>query len=415
MIFFKDKSQAALSAYEGGEVQPEPRQNLLVLRVPSALRRVEAAHWVLDLPASASELCVDESQDLLIYVLDCKFYVRVLSTGAVHPLVEHAGFFSLWKNGSRRCDVSDLTVCGDYIAAGTRVYFISAWNWKTGELISEKKSEAHFSSFSFLDEHHILYAASKEDSIYVYDLRRRVTNRHPQKERLRETDMRPVRFQLPLPPIHHATMSRYIQICRNALPTGNAQPSGGRIVDGAPPFYADTRERLVVLRVTTSPIDRGEERLELHVPARVLLDHTATVGGQSRREDDDRDGEALIVPWFAWCRAVRVTPPRRLPYGFRAQMVAYGMRAVSNPPDWDEGVVYVDSYLPRERRREAGTGAKAEAEMSGGAVGSRQAVRLPRDIESKADLFSVLCEDALLCYKLDSSLTIITHAYWYTV
>jgi len=67
MIFSKDKSQATL-AYEG-EVRPEPRQDLLVLRVPSALRRVEAAHWVLDLPARPSELCVDESQDLLIYVL----------------------------------------------------------------------------------------------------------------------------------------------------------------------------------------------------------------------------------------------------------------------------------------------------------------------------------------------------------
>jgi hypothetical protein len=248
-----------------------------------------------------------------------------------------------------------------------------------------------------------LYAASKEDSIYVYDLRRHVTDQHqhqqPQKEQLRETDMRPVRFQLPLPPIHRATMSRYIQICRNALPTGKAQPPDRRTGDDAPPFYADTRERLIVLRVVTSPVDRGEERLELHVPARALLDHTAAVG-QSRRQDDDGDGEALIVPWLAWCRAVRVTPPRRLPYGFRARMVAYGMRTVSNPPDWDEGVVYVDSYLPRERRREAGTGAKAEAETSGGAAGTRQAVRLPRDIESKAYLFSVLCEDALLCYKV---------------
>ena len=43
-----------------------PRLNLLVLRVPSALRRVEAAHWVLDLPGNVSEVCIDASQDLLI-------------------------------------------------------------------------------------------------------------------------------------------------------------------------------------------------------------------------------------------------------------------------------------------------------------------------------------------------------------
>src|SRR6266849_3884463 len=45
-----------------------PRLNLLVLRVPSALRRVKAAHWVLDLPGSVGEVCIDASQDLLIYL-----------------------------------------------------------------------------------------------------------------------------------------------------------------------------------------------------------------------------------------------------------------------------------------------------------------------------------------------------------
>lgn len=42
---------------------------LLSFRVPSALRRVEAAHWVLSLPAGVGDLCIDASQDLLIYVL----------------------------------------------------------------------------------------------------------------------------------------------------------------------------------------------------------------------------------------------------------------------------------------------------------------------------------------------------------
>jgi hypothetical protein len=43
-----------------------PRLNLLVVRVPSALRRVEAAHWVRDLPGNVREVCIDASQDLLI-------------------------------------------------------------------------------------------------------------------------------------------------------------------------------------------------------------------------------------------------------------------------------------------------------------------------------------------------------------
>jgi hypothetical protein len=45
-----------------------PRLNILVVRVPSALRRVEAARWVLDLPGNVSEVCIDASQDLLIFL-----------------------------------------------------------------------------------------------------------------------------------------------------------------------------------------------------------------------------------------------------------------------------------------------------------------------------------------------------------
>jgi hypothetical protein len=57
----------------GAEViaQSKPRLDLLVLRVPSALRRVEAAHWVLPLPTPTHEVCIDASQDLLIY-----YYLR---------------------------------------------------------------------------------------------------------------------------------------------------------------------------------------------------------------------------------------------------------------------------------------------------------------------------------------------------
>jgi hypothetical protein len=34
--------------------------------------------------------------------------------------------------------VFNLCVCGDYVAAGTRLYFISVWNWKTGDLVSDQ-------------------------------------------------------------------------------------------------------------------------------------------------------------------------------------------------------------------------------------------------------------------------------------
>ena len=64
--------------------------------------------------------------------------MRTLSTGVVHPLVVgHSGCFKLREgNSGLSSDVSDLCVKGDYIAATTRISFISIWNWKTGELVS---------------------------------------------------------------------------------------------------------------------------------------------------------------------------------------------------------------------------------------------------------------------------------------
>ena len=125
--------------------------DLLVVRVPSPLRRIEGAQWMLWLPERVIRLCVDAAQDLLIYEVcvvftlrnfffstlslgrDFKLSVRTLSTGLVHPLVVgHSGCFNLGISS----DVYDLCVRGDYIAANTRVYFISIWNWKTGKLVS---------------------------------------------------------------------------------------------------------------------------------------------------------------------------------------------------------------------------------------------------------------------------------------
>jgi hypothetical protein len=282
-------------------------------------------------------------------------------------------------------------------------------------------SEVNFSSFDFLDEHHILYAVSTEDSIYVYDLRRcQQQQKQPQKEK--EKEIRPLRFHLALPPINRGTTSRYIQLRRNALPT----PTGplpdwknwlddGGIAPGpepaTPPFHADPHERLIVVRITTSPVEWGEEQFELHVPARVFLDHfsssaaTADTAGNGQKNDDgeckdeEEDG-VVVVPWMAWCNAARATPPRKLPYTIQARMIVYGMRVLSYPPDLNEGVLHVDSYLPRARRQ-TGADTRAEAEPAAGArrYGTRQAIRLPR--EDKLDFLTALCEDALLCYKVN--------------
>ncbi|KAI0270920.1 hypothetical protein BGY98DRAFT_1008884 [Russula aff. rugulosa BPL654] len=402
-----------------------PRLNLLVLRVPSALRRVEAAHWVLDLPGYVSEVCIDASQDLLIYLTsDGIFYPCMLSSQASHPLAEGGGYFGMWDGVGWRTDVANLCVCGDFVAGVTRIYFISVWNWKTGQLVS--------------DRHHILYASSDEDSIYVYDLRR---GQQKQSQKGREEEIGLLRFHLTLPPINRATTSRYIQLRRNALPTATGPlPDWRSLLDEAgiapgpepatPPFHADPHERLIVARIATSPVERGEEQFELHIPARAFLEHfsssaaTADIGGNRKLDsdaecEDEEDDVAVVVPWTAWRNAARTTPPRKLPYTVQARMIVYGMRSVSFPPDCDEGVLHVDSYLPRARSREAGPDTRAEgseAEQPGAAgaswYGTRQAISLP--VDDKPDFLTALCEDALLCYKVNPLSNKISHAYWYT-
>ena len=135
----------------------EAHIDLLVVRVPSTLRQIEGAQWMLWLPELVGKLCIDAAQDLLIYELcviwslpygfffsklslcrDRTLSVRTLSTGVVHPLVVgHSGCFKLREgNSGLSSDVSDLCVRGDHIAATTRISFISIWNWKTGELVS---------------------------------------------------------------------------------------------------------------------------------------------------------------------------------------------------------------------------------------------------------------------------------------
>ena len=297
-------------------------------------------------------------------------------------------------------------------------------------LFTKRSDDVTFSSFDFLDKHHILYSNSMQDSIYVYDLRQHNADGQQQKEQETEVDTKTVRFQLALPPIDRTRSSRYIQHRRNALPTrieslhygdaraGDSSGGGG----GAPPFHADPSERLIVVRIVTSPVERGERQFELHIPARALLDHcaAATAAPRPRREgckdrddhtsgDEGKDAEEML-PWSAWRDAVRTTPERIVPYTIQARMVAYGMRVVSHPPDWEEGVLHVDSYLPRARRRE-GVNADADADVveentrgGMGKDGMRQAIRLPGDAESKAGLVSVLCEDALLCYKVSGRL-----------
>jgi hypothetical protein len=119
----------------------KPRLNLLVVRVPSVLRRVEAAHWVLDLPGNVNEVCIDASQDLLIYVTSyviASFFSVENETYHMGAGVYHFGVLGM-ASSIRVCyrrrhrtpslDAGDISACGmmEHICAPmSSIFLISA-------------------------------------------------------------------------------------------------------------------------------------------------------------------------------------------------------------------------------------------------------------------------------------------------
>jgi hypothetical protein len=308
-----------------------------------------------------------------------------------------------------------------------------------------------------------MYAASSKDSIYVYDLRHDQQQQQEKPQKVKEKKVALLRFKLAPPSIssiHRSTTSRYIELQRNPLPTttGNTFPRPPPLPDGrssprdgdraygpaTPPFQADPHERLIVARVVTCTVGYRDKHFELHVPARAFLNHFSAATERNRKRGRGGYKGEVVVPWSAWRNAVRATPPRKLTFldQLEARMGVYGMRAVSHPPGRDGSALHVDSYLPprtRRRRddetREAGAGMRKGVATRGDTGETRQAIRLPREVEDKADFVSVLCEDALLRYKVRPNpspspvflmvpffllvqlaplLIKISHAYWYT-
>ena len=60
MVFYKPVGQNKV---------PGPHRELIVCRAPSAIKRIELAHWVVTVPFGMTDICIDASQDLLIFFL----------------------------------------------------------------------------------------------------------------------------------------------------------------------------------------------------------------------------------------------------------------------------------------------------------------------------------------------------------
>ncbi|KAH9009330.1 hypothetical protein EDB85DRAFT_2293530 [Lactarius pseudohatsudake] len=105
---------------------------LLMLRFPSDLRGIPEQLWYLDLDCDRLELiCLDDTQDLLVFSSSHYIHIRTLSTGGVHPLTSTSGTIRSHSD----YEAFDLHHHGDLSFVGTS--HILVWNWKTGDRLAE--------------------------------------------------------------------------------------------------------------------------------------------------------------------------------------------------------------------------------------------------------------------------------------
>lgn len=384
LVFYKPMAQNKV---------PGPHRELVVCRAPSAIRRIELAHWVLTVPFGITDICIDASQDLFIYFLSSRFHICSLSSGKAHPLAEHSEVVADGRNGK---DINYSRVCGDYVAARVDFGHISVWNWKTGEHVSHKSPDAA-TPFDFLDEYRILYVESKHNQHYicVYDFR----DVPPDDACGGTQHLHPQRLELPPLPPPAYPLPWHVELCSNTLPaqTGSAVTA---------PFHADARERLITVRATNSSMQGESAQHVFHLSARTtLLQYFAA----------QRDNIGT-VPWPAWCGAVHATRDHTLPLVIKSSMLTCGMWAVSHPPDGGKGMLDVDCYLPR--RGKVQQSVKIPQELLPDEAGF---LEIPwegglRRVRCVPGVLSVLCEDAVLFFTLglEPARSGILRAFWYT-
>ncbi|KAH8993451.1 hypothetical protein EDB92DRAFT_406061 [Lactarius akahatsu] len=220
LVFYKPMAQNKI---------PGPHRELFVCRTPSAIRRIELAHWVLTVPFGITDVCIDASQDLLIYFLGSISHIRSLSSGKAHPSVEHSGFFALHQAGSYRKDINYSRVCGDYVAARVDFGHISVWNWKTGEHVSHKSPDAA-TPFEFLDEHRIMYVESQHDRHYIcaYDFRDVPPGAYGGGVQRMGHELQ----RLELPPLLPYQLPWHVELCSNTLPVRTGSALAGTVPRG---------------------------------------------------------------------------------------------------------------------------------------------------------------------------------------
>jgi len=292
-------------------------------------------YWRVALPSSR-----------LLYFRVKSFHICSLLSGEMHPLVQHVGVIE--PSNSWKYRVGSMRVCGDNLAvASEQGLYISVWNWKSGEHISDfvrsfpqpERSSINLTTnqfaslqssiFSFLDEYHILFPGPIDDGLYLYDIRAMppINTREP---RLKGTHC----FEISLPQSWSSQAVCSINLACNSVAAGTDAASGL--------FFTNPHDRMVSLVITPwlnssdMHAQGGHDHYEIHVRAYPLLKWTQTHPAPPNA--------CVVVPWSAWSRAAtRVVTPHmdddKVLYTCPSQsrFRGCGMRTVSPPSVRSDG------------------------------------------------------------------------------
>jgi hypothetical protein len=252
-----------------------------------------------------------------------------------------------------------MRVCGDNFAvASERGLYISVWNWKSGEHISDfvcslfqiKWNPIHLtksqtaslqaSVFTFLDEYHILFPSSIDDGLYVYDIRA-MPPINTRKQKMKGTHC----FEITVPQLWGNGTVCNITLESNSLTTGSDAATGL--------FYTSPHHRMISLRFTVglNPRDMraswGKDYREMHVHAHPLLMWT--------QAHPAPPNACVTIPWSVWsASAARVVAPRKndddvvYMYPSYSRFSGCGMRIISAASVQSDGTagVSIADYHP---------------------------------------------------------------------
>ena len=138
------------------------------------------------------------------------------------------------------------------------------------------------STFDFLDDDHIIFPSSIDESLYVYDIRSMppMNSKRPKSKGTHCFDIPMAKFL-----VNHSECS--LDLRCNSLSAGDCI--------SPVPFHADPHQRMVTLLLSAGPNPPGvrrQEQCEMHARASALLawtnKHPAPLNA------------CVVVPWSAW-------------------------------------------------------------------------------------------------------------------